>query len=54
MSHKQGKLIALGRLAFDLAHELNNPASAASSSSTQLRELFQTFTKRSMKFAQYS
>jgi hypothetical protein len=48
------KSITLGRLASGLAYELNNPASAASSSSTQLKELFQTFTKRSMKFAQYS
>lgn len=54
ISQEQGKLIALGRLAAGLAHELNNRASAASSSSTQLGELLQTLTNRSMKFAQYS
>jgi signal transduction histidine kinase len=54
ISQEQGKLIALGRLAVGLAHELNNLASAASSSSTQLRELLQTQTTGSMKFAQYS
>jgi signal transduction histidine kinase len=54
ISQEQGKLIVLGRLAAGLAHELNNPASAASSSSTQLRELLQTQTTGSMKFAQYS
>jgi len=53
ISQEQGKLIALGRLAAGLAHELNNPASAVSSSSTQLRELLQTQTTGSMKFAQY-
>ena len=54
ISQEQGKLIALGRLAAGLANELNNLASAASSSSTQLRELLQTQTTGSMKFAQYS
>ncbi|MEO8025114.1 MAG: hypothetical protein ABI823_01490, partial [Bryobacteraceae bacterium] len=35
---RSGKLLALGKLSAGLAHELNNPASAARRSSAQLRE----------------
>ena len=53
ISQQQAKLISLGSLAAGLAHELNNPAAAASRATMQLRQIFQTIPSLSNRVYQH-
>jgi signal transduction histidine kinase len=52
VSQQQAKLVSLGGLAAGLAHELNNPAAAASRATIQLHQIFQTLPSLSIKVYQ--
>ena len=52
VSQQQAKLISLGSLAAGLAHELNNPAAAASRATMQLHQIFQTLPSLSNRVYQ--
>jgi CRP-like cAMP-binding protein len=52
ISQQQAKLISLGSLAAGLAHELNNPAAAASRATMQLHQIFQTLPSLSIRVYQ--
>lgn len=52
VSQQQAKLISLGGLAAGLAHELNNPAAAASRATMQLHQIFQTLPSLSNRVYQ--
>lgn len=53
ISQQQAKLISLGSLAAELAHELNNPAAAASRATMKLHQIFQTLPSLSNRVYQH-
>ena len=52
VAQQRDKLLALGKLAAGLAHELNNPASAARHSADALRDCFKDLNAANLRLAQ--